>query len=146
YPAATACVPHRHPPRLRRRPTTQPRKIRHRRVALPSTSAILFGSRLRHCSPKVQLALDFCGALSLEHPMIERVLNFYAVIFARPLFRQWNLFLLAMGLRGIGVLNYKTPYLSGEDAVVAHIVRELDDRAAIVLDIGANEGDFTDFV
>jgi|SRR5277367_490288 len=78
--------------------------------------------------------------------MIERLLSFYALLFARPLFRNLNYLLIQMGLRGIGVLNYGTSYLSGEDFVVRKIMDSLDTEDGVVLDVGANEGDFTDLI
>jgi FkbM family methyltransferase len=78
--------------------------------------------------------------------MIERLLNLYALLFARPIFRNLNYLLIQMGLRGIGVLNYRTSYLSGEDLVIRKIVNTLDKKDGIVLDVGANEGDFTDLI
>src|SRR5258707_2460766 len=78
--------------------------------------------------------------------MIERILNLYALIFARPIFRQLNYLLIQMGLRGIGVLNHRTAYLSGEDSVVRKMIQDLDTDGGVVLDVGANEGDFTNLV
>jgi len=78
--------------------------------------------------------------------MIERVLNFYAFLFARPIFRNLNYLLMQIGLRGIGVLNHRTAYLSGEDSIVRSFIREVDTENGVVLDIGANEGEFTAFI
>jgi FkbM family methyltransferase len=78
--------------------------------------------------------------------MIERLLNLYALVFGRPIFRNFNYLLMQIGLRGIGVLNYRTSYLSGEDSIVRNIIQELDTGAGVVLDIGANEGDFTELI
>jgi FkbM family methyltransferase len=75
--------------------------------------------------------------------MIERLLNLYAFLFARSSFRSLNYLLIQMGLRGIGVLNYRTSYLSGEDLAVEKIINALDAKDGMILDVGANEGDFT---
>jgi FkbM family methyltransferase len=78
--------------------------------------------------------------------MIERLLNIYALLFAKPIFRNLNYLLIQMGLRGIGVLNYRTSYLSGEDLVVRKIIDSLDTKGGVVLDVGANEGNFTELI
>ena len=78
--------------------------------------------------------------------MIERLLNLYAFLFARPSFRSLNYLFIQIGLRGIGVLNYRTSYLSGEDQTVEKIITTLDAKDGTVLDVGANEGDFTNLV
>jgi FkbM family methyltransferase len=75
--------------------------------------------------------------------MIETFLNLYALIFARPSFRKLNYLLMQIGLRGIGVLNYRTAYLSGEDSIAKRCIQQLDNNDGVVLDIGANEGEFT---
>ena len=76
----------------------------------------------------------------------DKVLDLYAMLFARPIFRRLNLVFLQMGFRGIGILNASSPYLSGENIVARRIVRSLDRYGSVVLDVGANEGDFTDLV
>jgi FkbM family methyltransferase len=78
--------------------------------------------------------------------MFERLLGAYAYVFARPSFKDVNHFLIMVGLRGIGVLNYRTPTLSGENLVAKNILKEIDHENSVVLDVGANEGDFTDLV
>jgi FkbM family methyltransferase len=83
-----------------------------------------------------------CGALTVK----DRVLDLYAILFARPIFRRLNLFFLQMGFRGIGILNARTPYLSGETIVARKIIKSLDSSNEVVIDVGANEGDFTDLI
>ncbi|MBY6243402.1 FkbM family methyltransferase [Methylosinus sp. Sm6] len=70
----------------------------------------------------------------------------YVKIFARPIFAKFNRFLFVLAAKGLGILNYETPEASGEDAFVARVLPELDDGRSIVLDVGANEGDFADVV
>ena len=78
--------------------------------------------------------------------MFEKALKLYATLFARPAFRKWNYLLLQMGLRGIGVLNYGTSYLSGEEFLVRRLLRLLDIKDGVILDVGANEGNFAALV
>jgi FkbM family methyltransferase len=81
-----------------------------------------------------------------KNPVLDRALNLHARVFGRPVFRKLNYLLLQLGLRGIGVSNYQSAYLSGEDAVARKIVHSVGDSDGFVLDIGANEGEFTDLV
>lgn len=82
----------------------------------------------------------------IGQPLAEGLTLLYAIFFARPSFQKLNLFLIRMGLRGVGVLNGETPYLSGETLLARRIVHALDRSDGIVLDVGANEGEFTDLV
>ena len=81
-----------------------------------------------------------------NHPLLDAGLGIYARVFGRPMFRKLNYLLLQMGLRGVGVSNYRTAYLSGEDAVARRIIGSVENNDGLVLDIGANEGEFTDLV
>ena len=81
-----------------------------------------------------------------KNPLLDRALNLHARVFGRPVFRKLNYLLLQLGLRGIGVSNYQSAYLSGEDAVARRIIHSVEDSDGFVLDVGANEGEFTDLV
>lgn len=69
------------------------------------------------------------------------LIDFYALIFARPFFYRMNRGLFRLGLAGMGVLNWRTETLRGEDAVLARILKDIPD-GSVVLDVGANEGDY----
>ncbi|MCG8441408.1 MAG: FkbM family methyltransferase [Caulobacterales bacterium] len=76
--------------------------------------------------------------------MMHRLLDLYARLFARPSLRKLNHLLLWMGLRGLGVLNYSSDHLSGEAPLARRLLPAIDEDDAVLLDIGANRGDFTD--
>lgn len=65
----------------------------------------------------------------------------YAKIFGRRSLRRFNHLLIDLGLRGIGVLNFKTQALSGEE----HLKKFLQQNYQLecILDVGANVGDYT---
>jgi FkbM family methyltransferase len=68
--------------------------------------------------------------------------DLYARIFARPVFEPWNRALLWFGLRGLGVLNWRSDSLSGETDFACSVLRKMDRADAVVVDVGANEGEF----
>jgi len=69
-------------------------------------------------------------------------LFFWVVVFARPVFRRLNILLFMMGIRGLGLLNYRSRWLSGESYLLKSILKKIDSEGSIALDIGANEGHF----
>jgi len=74
-----------------------------------------------------------------------RVLDAYASVFARPVFRHWNTFLVHAGFRGLGILNYRTQTLSGERYLVhSKLPRFLGTDRPVLFDVGANEGDYSE--
>jgi FkbM family methyltransferase len=50
------------------------------------------------------------------------------------------------GAKGLGILNYKSPYQSGEEPFLKRFLRNYDQPSSIVLDIGANKGEFASWV
>ncbi len=76
--------------------------------------------------------------------MMLRLLNMYATLFARPRFRSFNTFILLMGMRGLGIFNWRDMHLSGEIGFLEKafsIIRT--EGGGIALDIGANRGDYS---
>ncbi len=78
--------------------------------------------------------------------VVDRVLMLYASIFGRPIFEGLNKFVLQCGMRGLGCMNWQTDYLSGETAFAANVLKDCDRPQGIVIDVGANEGDFIQVV
>lgn len=76
--------------------------------------------------------------------MKEVLLKVYALLFARPVFMKWNNFLYHAGLRGLGVLNYKSAYYSGESDWLKKYLK--NKRSPVIFDVGANVGDYTQSV
>ena len=70
-------------------------------------------------------------------------LNFYTYVFGRVAFIKINYLFIKMGLRGIGVLNHQSDLLSGENYFVSKVLKSIDAENRIIIDIGANEGNFT---
>jgi len=70
--------------------------------------------------------------------------SIYAKFFARPFFEEWNKFLFHLGLRGLGILNFKDFRQSGEKFLVEDILHEyVTDESPLFLDAGANVGDYS---
>jgi FkbM family methyltransferase len=64
----------------------------------------------------------------------------YAKLFARPFFLKLNKLLYHLGLRGLGVLNYKS-HLSGERYWLERYLK--DKNSPVVFDVGANVGEYS---
>jgi FkbM family methyltransferase len=72
------------------------------------------------------------------------ILEIYALIFARVTFRNWNAWLVQLGFRGLGVLNHRTDFLSGERHLIhSRLRRFLGTDTPVIFDVGANDGNYT---
>ena len=78
--------------------------------------------------------------------MKERFLDTYSALFGKRRFAKFNKFLFMAGARGLGILNYKSPYQSGEEPFLQKFLKDYDQANMVVLDIGANKGDFASWV
>lgn len=77
--------------------------------------------------------------------MLRAVLyDFYAFLFSRTYFYRFNRGLHHASLRGLGVLNYKDDVMSGERCFMKETLGLLE--APIVVDVGANDGDYSSAV
>jgi len=56
--------------------------------------------------------------------------------------RRFRRFLVRVGLRGLGILNYKTERQSGETNFVIDVLSQIDQEGMTVVDVGADEGNF----
>lgn len=65
----------------------------------------------------------------------------WAYLFARPRFSALNRVLYGMSLRGLGVLNYETEFLSGEVGWLKGYLSH--HHAPVVFDVGANIGSYS---
>lgn len=73
--------------------------------------------------------------------VIKCIYRAWAYLFARPSFSTLNILLHGLSLRGLGVLNYETKYLSGErDWLKRHLS---SCRFPVVFDVGANVGGYS---
>lgn len=70
----------------------------------------------------------------------ELIINGYVKIFGRSMFEGFNRFLHRLSLGGLGILNYKTPKISGEKNF---LLSYLSGKEGVVIDAGANRGSYT---
>lgn len=68
--------------------------------------------------------------------------NFYAMHFGKSRYQGINKKLAFFGLKGLGILNYKSHELSGEKGFLEKHLLAHDNPANIVIDVGANSGQF----
>ena len=78
--------------------------------------------------------------------MKEFILDAYAALFGRKIFAKLNKFLFIAGAKGLGILNYKSAYQSGEEPFLKKFLKDYDQPSSVVLDIGANKGEFASWV
>lgn len=71
--------------------------------------------------------------------MLEKLISFYVFWFARLRFSKFNKLLFRLSLSGLGILNYKTSTVSGERAFLK---KYLQDKEGILIDVGANHGNY----
>jgi FkbM family methyltransferase len=70
--------------------------------------------------------------------------DFYAFLFSRSYFYKFNRGLHHASLRGLGVINYKNDVVSGERRFIRKLLCSLE--GPTVVDVGANEGDYSSAV
>ncbi|WP_119680515.1 FkbM family methyltransferase [Indioceanicola profundi] len=68
----------------------------------------------------------------------------WARAMARPSTQKLNTFIHLLSLRGLGVMNYESEELSGEEAWSVAYVKHVPD--AVVFDVGANVGRYAQFL
>lgn len=73
--------------------------------------------------------------------MISFVYKLYAYLFAKSKFEKVNKFLFNLGLRGLGILNYQSEYLTGERAWLKSYLK--DKVNPVVFDVGAHVGNYS---
>ena len=78
--------------------------------------------------------------------MIGKALDIYAAFFAKVRFKKFNKLLFLAGAKGLGILNYKNPWASGEEPFLKRFLADFDNSDSVVLDIGANKGQFASWV
>lgn len=71
------------------------------------------------------------------------ILKIWTALAANRRFYKINKLLIDCGMRGIGILNYKTTHLSGEEHLVSHILPSLGLTKPLCLDVGANVGGYS---
>lgn len=77
----------------------------------------------------------------MKFKLLETILNLYALLFSRRIFYKLNRFILLLGLRGVGILNFKSDKSSGEEAFL--IGNFSKGANGVILDVGANIGNYS---
>lgn len=73
------------------------------------------------------------------------LLELYAIIFGRPIFLPIHRLLHSLALRGMGVLNHNNLDVSGEHYLLKKLAK-MRPEVGTVIDVGANEGEYSDAV
>lgn len=76
--------------------------------------------------------------------MRKLVYDLYRLLFERTVFYKFNKLLYQLSLRGIGILNYESDKLSGEEHFIEHHVSKI--RKGVILDVGANIGKYSKLI
>jgi len=76
--------------------------------------------------------------------MRKLVYDLYRLLFARTFFYKFNKLLYQLSLRGLGVLNYESDKISGEEHFIEHHVSKF--RNKIILDVGSNVGRYSKLI
>ncbi|WP_052184261.1 FkbM family methyltransferase [Psychroserpens sp. Hel_I_66] len=72
------------------------------------------------------------------------IFNLYGTLFGKNFFVRINKFLFQLSLRGLGILNYKSDYLIGEVYWIKKYIKNKEN--ALIIDVGANIGDYSSFI
>ena len=67
--------------------------------------------------------------------------NFLIYLIGKPIFKSFNEKLFFLSLKGLGILNYRSGFLNGENHWLKNYLKVID--FPIIFDVGANEGDYT---
>jgi len=73
--------------------------------------------------------------------MVEIFYMVYAFLFGKKIFIKFNKFLYQLSLRGLGVLNYRNTYLTGENNWIKNYLK--NKNPITVVDVGANIGRYS---
>lgn len=73
--------------------------------------------------------------------MLELVYGLYRMLFARRVFYKFNKLLYNLSLRGLGVLNFESDKISGEEYFLKQYVSKIEN--SVIFDVGANVGNYS---
>jgi len=76
--------------------------------------------------------------------VIDYLFKMYTFLFARKMFYKVNKFLYMLSLRGMGILNYENRKITGEEHFLKQFLKGV--RRPVILDVGANVGDYASMV
>ena len=83
--------------------------------------------------------------LSVYEKVLRKIRNLYAYIFGYSFFKPLNSFLVSIGQQGLG-LNNQGGYLRGDHILITKLIKKIDDKNNLFLDIGAHQGTITKIV
>ena len=83
--------------------------------------------------------------LSIYEKVLRKIVNLYAYIFGYSFFKPLNSFLVSIGQQGLG-LNNQEDYLRGDYILIKKLIKKIDDKNNLFIDIGANQGVITKIV
>lgn len=75
--------------------------------------------------------------------LAKSVKRVYVLLFARKMFYSFNLFLYKLSMCGLGIRNYENEVVSGEKAFVKFLQSGKRLNAGVIMDIGANAGNYS---
>lgn len=75
--------------------------------------------------------------------LAKSVKSVYVRLFARKAFYRVNLFFYKLSMCGIGIRNYENDTVSGEKAFIRYLIKHQKLQSGVILDIGANIGNYT---
>ncbi len=79
----------------------------------------------------------------MKEQMKKLILGSYLGIFGRKSFYIFNKFLYTLGLKGMGITNYQSDFISGEKVALDLIKRNMSSSRPIFMDVGANRGEYS---
>lgn len=77
----------------------------------------------------------------MKNNILRIVLYFYRLLFSNKLFFKFNKLMYSLSLRGMGVLNFESDKISGEEHFVKESLSGLSD--CVIFDVGANVGNYS---
>jgi FkbM family methyltransferase len=75
--------------------------------------------------------------------LAKSVKRVYVWLFARKALYSLNLFFYKLSMCGIGIRNYENDTVSGEKAFIRYLIKHQKLQSGVILDIGANIGNYT---
>ena len=85
------------------------------------------------------------SVLNFKEKLLKRIKNIYVYLFGYKVFKSLNLFLVSAGFQALGV-NNPSDYLQGINILIKKLVKKIDNKNNLFLDVGANKGIITKIV
>lgn len=75
--------------------------------------------------------------------LVKSVKRVYVWLFARKAFYRFNLYFYKLSMCGLGIRNFENESVSGERAFIRYLIRNRKLHSGVILDVGANVGNYT---